>query len=130
MKNTIALLLLLFSTTTFSQSAAKQEDTNIYALKGLEVQPEFPGGVDKLKAMVNESYLKAGHEYELKGKVYFLFVIEKDGSLSGIKMLKGIDTAKAATLIKILQSMPKWQPGKQNGTIVRVHYVLEMEIGT
>ncbi|WP_333601318.1 energy transducer TonB [Flavobacterium sp.] len=130
MKKIIAGLVLFYSITSFSQSVEKKEDNNIYNLAGLDVKPEFPGGLDKLKALVNESYLKAGFQSEVKGKVYSIFVIEKDGSLSDVKILRGVDAVKAKELIRILKSLPPWNPGKQNGQIVRVLYALPLVIGS
>ena len=130
MKKIIALLILFYSINSVSQSIEKPEDNNIYAVAGINVKPEFPGGLEKLNALVNESYLKGEFASEIKGKVYALFVVEKDGSLSGIKILRGIDSAKAKELIRILKSLPKWIPGEQNGQVVRVMYALPMVIGT
>lgn len=130
MKKLIALLAMFYSVTSFSQSSEKLEDNNIYNTAGIDVKPEFPGGFDKLNALVNESYLKSGFASEIKGKVYTLFVVEKDGSLSDVKILRGVDTAKAKELIRILKNLPKWNPGKQNGQTVRVHYALPLVIGT
>jgi protein TonB len=130
MKKITALLLLLYSITCFSQSVEKLEDNNIYNTAGIDVQPEFPGGLDKLNTFVNESYLKAGFASEVKGKVYAMFVIEKDGSLSDIKLLRKVDPPKAGALIQILKTSPKWNPGKQNGKIVRVLYSVPLVIGT
>ena len=130
MKKIIALLILFYSINSVSQSIAKPEDNNIYAVAGINVKPEFLGGLEKLNALVNESYLKGEFASEIKGKVYALFVVEKDGSLSGIKILRGIDSAKAKELIRILKSLPKWIPGEQNGQVVRVMYALPMVIGT
>lgn len=129
MKKIIVLLILFYSIDSFSQSVEKSEDTNIYNLAGIDVKPEFPEGLDKLNAIVNESYLKAGFESEVKGKVYALFVIEKDGSLSGVKILRGVDSVKAKAIIQILENLPKWNPGKQNGQIVRVLYTVQLVIG-
>ena len=128
MKKIIAVLLLFHSIDNFSQTIEKQEDNNIYNTAGIDVKPEFPEGLDKLNALVNESYLNAGFASEIKGKVYAIFVIEKDGSLSDIKFLRGVDTVKAAALIKILKTLPKWNPGKQNGKIVRTLYSLPLVI--
>lgn len=130
MKKIIALLILLYSIDIFSQSAENQEDNNIYAIAGIDVKPEFPGGLEKLNALVNESYLKGEFASEIKGKVYAIFVVEKDGSLSDVKILRGVDAAKAKEIIRILKSLPKWNPGKQNGTIVRVMYALPLVIGS
>ena len=129
MKIIIALVVLFYSVDNFTQSAEQQEDNTIYALAGIDVKPEFPEGLEKLNALVNESYLKGEFASEIKGKVNALFVIEKDGSLSDVKILRGVDAAKAKELIRILKSFPKWNPGKQNGTIVRVMYVLPLVIG-
>jgi protein TonB len=130
MKKIIVLLMLLYSIATFSQSNEKLEDNTIYNTAGIDVKPEFPGGLEKLNALVNESYLKAGFESEIKGKVYSIFVIEKDGSLSDVKILRKVDPLKAKALIQILQNLPKWNPGKQNGQIVRVLYTIPLVIGT
>ncbi|MDN3676548.1 energy transducer TonB [Flavobacterium paronense] len=129
MKKIITLLLLFYSINSFSQIAEKQEDNTIYNTAGLDVKPEFPGGLDKLKSLINESYLKSEFASERKGKVYAMFVIEKDGSLSDVKILRGVDTAKANVLIQILKSLPKWNPGKQNKQIVRVLYAVQLVIG-
>ena len=129
MKKIIAFLFLFYSVDSFCQTTEKAEDTNIYSIAGIEVKPEFPEGLDKLNAIVNENYLKAGFESEVKGKVYALFVIEKDGSLSGVKILRGVDSVKAKALIQILENLPKWNPGKQNGKTVRVLYTVQLVIG-
>lgn len=130
MKIIIALVVLFYSVDNFSQGAEKQKDNTIYAVAGIDVKPEFPDGLEKLNALVNESYLKSGFASEIKGKVYFIFIVEKDGSLSDVKILRGVDAAKAKELIRILKSLRKWNPGKQNGTIVRVMYALPLVIGT
>lgn len=128
MKKIIVLLVLFYSIDNFSQNTEKQ-DNNIYAMAGIDVKPEFAGGLDKLNSLVNETYLKAGFESKIKEKVIALFVVEKDGSLSDIKILRGVDSAKSEELIRILKSLPNWNPGKKNGQIVRVLYPLSLLIG-
>jgi protein TonB len=130
MKKMITLLMLFCTLTTFSQTVKQQNDTLVYDVTGLDVKPEFPGGVAQLNALVNDRYLQAGFAAEVKGKVYAVFIIEKDGSLSDVKILRKVDVAKAAALTRILETVPKWNPGKQNGTIVRVRYALLMVIGS
>ncbi len=129
MKTAIIILLMFYSVNNFSQTTEKPLDNNIYSLNGIEVKPEYPDGLEKLNALVNERYLNAGFASEIKGKVYSLFVVEKDGSLSNVKILRGVDQKKAKEIIKILESLPKWIPGKQNGQTVRVHYALPLIIG-
>ncbi len=128
MKKIITLLLLIFSIASFSQTVEKTEDNNIYNTAGLNTKPEFPGGLDKLKSLVNESYLKT-YPAEVKGKVYAIFIIEKDGSLSDVKILRGVDAVKAKELIRILENLPKWNPGKVKDQIVRVLYTVPLVIG-
>ena len=126
----LLLLVVLFCTVQGSaQVEAANEDTNIYNTAGLKVKPEFPGGLKALNAMVKERYLQSGFASEVKGKVYAIFVVEKDGSLSDIKILRGLDLEKAKTLIGILKACPKWTPGQQGGQTVRVLFSVALEIG-
>jgi protein TonB len=127
---TLVVFLVLFSTGLgFAQTVAFKEDTNIYNLASLKVKPEFPGGVKALNALVNERYLQSSYASEVKGRVYAVFVIEKDGSMTDIKILRGLDIEKAKTLVSILKTLPKWTPGQQGGQKVRVLYSAVLEIG-
>lgn len=121
MKKIIALLILFFSIDGFSQSVEKQSDNSIYDITGIDVKPEFPEGLEKLNYYIAENLLKAGFETKTKtnAKMYAQFVVEKDGSLSDIKILGKVDSRKADALTSILKSLPKWNSGKQNGKIVR-----------
>jgi protein TonB len=129
MKKTIAFLILFCSIDSFSQSVEKQADNSIYDISGIDVKPEFPKGLEKLNYYINENLLKAGFETKTNAKVYATFVVEKDGSLSDIKILGKVNSRKAEELIIILKSLPKWISGKQHGKIVRVHYVFPVFIG-
>jgi protein TonB len=129
MKKIMVLLVLLCTVQGFAQEVAPKEDMNIYNLAALKVKPEFPGGIKALNALVNERYLKSGFASEVKGRVYAIFVVEKDGSLSDIKILRGLDLEKAKTLISILKDTPKWTPGQQGEQTVRVLYSVALEIG-
>lgn len=130
MKKVIAFLILFYSIDNFSQSIEKKDDNTIYDLTGIDVRPVFPEGQEKLNSYINENLLKVGFETQTKAnaKSFATFVVEKDGSLSDIKILgKGkVDSRKSEELIRILKSLPKWNPGKQNGQIVRVLYVLPL----
>lgn len=130
MKKTILIFLIILSSSSFSQSLEKQEDNTIYNLAGIDEKPEYPEGLKQLNAYVNENYLKSGYASERKGKIYTLFVVEKDGTLSDIKILRGVDLEKSKALIQILKNSPKWKPGKQNGKLVRVLYALPLIIGS
>lgn len=129
MKKIMVLLVFFCTAQGFAQNDVPKEDMNIYNLAGLKVKPEFQGGIKALNAFVNERYLQSGFASEVKGRVYAIFVVEKDGSLSDIKILRGLDLEKAKTLIGILKDCPKWAPGQQGGQTVRVLFSVALEIG-
>ncbi|KAF2341340.1 MULTISPECIES: energy transducer TonB [Flavobacterium] len=104
-----------------------QEDNTVYNTAGIEVKPDFPGGIDKFYKFVGNNY-KTPEEEGLKGKVYVTFVVEKDGSLTDIKVLRDIGYGTGAEAIRVLKKCPKWTPGEQNGKKVRVLYSLPITI--
>jgi len=119
--------------TTLSEDAPifEQEDDNtIYNSAGIEVQPEFPGGNKILFTFISKNfkYTDEMKENELKGRVVASFVVEKDGSLSDIKVIRSIGYGTEDEVLRILKSMPKWIPGEQNGKKVRCSYVIPIMI--
>ncbi|WP_418263985.1 energy transducer TonB [Flavobacterium faecale] len=110
-------------------SQVVEEDNQIYNTAGIEVKPEFPGGMEKFYSYVGKNY-RAPEEEGLKGKVYVTFVVEKDGSLTDIKVLRDIGFGTGKEAIRVLSKCPKWNPGVQNGKPVRVLYSLPITIQT
>lgn len=108
-------------------SQVVEEDNTVYNTAGIEVKPEFPGGMDKFYKFVGSNY-QAPEEEGLKGKVYVTFVVEKDGSLTDIKVLRDIGYGTGKEAIRVLKKCPKWVPGEQNGKKVRVLYSLPITI--
>lgn len=104
-----------------------EEDTSVHSLAGIEQKPEFPGGIEKFYAFVGKNY-QAPEEEGLKGKVYVTFVVEKDGSLTDIKVIRDIGYGTGKEAIRVLNKCPKWIPGEQNGKKVRVLYSLPITI--
>jgi protein TonB len=103
------------------------DDNNIYNTAGIEVKPDFPGGMEKFYKYVGNNY-RIPEEDGLKGKVYVTFVVEKDGSLTDIKVVRDIGFGTGKEAIRVLQKCPKWVPGEQNGKKVRVQYSLPITI--
>jgi protein TonB len=91
-----------------------------------DVMPEFPGGMDRLKAFLqnNLKFPSSAYNREVEGRVIVSFVVDKDGVISKIKIEKslGVDFDEAA--INIIEMMPKWIPGKQGGKNVSVKFNL------
>jgi periplasmic protein TonB len=91
-----------------------------------EVKPEFPGGDKELYKflMKNLSYPNAAVRANVEGKVYVKFVVEKDGSIGNLQILKSVGFGCDEEALRVLKSMPSWSPGKQNGKAVRVYYTM------
>ena len=84
--------------------------------------PSFPGGDPVRWINKNVKYPVIAQENGIQGKVFVQFVIEKDGSITNVKVLRGVDASLDKEAVRVVQSMPKWKPGKQRGKPVRVSY--------
>jgi periplasmic protein TonB len=108
-------------------SAVVEEDNSVYSTAGIEVQPTFQGGIEKFYKYVANNYVTPD-DLDTNGKVFVSFVVEKDGSLTDIKVLRDIGFGTGAEAIRVLKRSPKWTPGEQNGKKVRVQYSLPISI--
>ena len=92
----------------------------------VESMPEFPGGMAELYTYLgnNIKYPVMAKESGIQGKVYVTFVVERDGSITDVRVLRGIGGGCDEEAIRVVQSMQKWNPGKQRGKPVRVQYNL------
>lgn len=92
----------------------------------VESMPSFPGGEDSLLVFLQNNlvYPAASKEKGISGIVYVSFVVETDGSISGVEILKGVNDELDAEAMRVIRMMPKWTPGKQNGNEERVEMTL------
>ncbi|MDR6781662.1 protein TonB [Pedobacter africanus] len=92
--------------------------------RALEVQPDFPGGMDKFYKYLSKAirYPAAAQEATIQGKVFLSFIIEKNGTLTDIKVERKLGYGTDEEAIRVLTASPKWMPGIQNGRAVRVKY--------
>ena len=90
----------------------------------VEEMPSFPGGEQKLLEYVakNTKYPQIARESGIQGRVFIGFVVETDGSISNVKVLRGIGGGCDEEAVRVIKSLPKWKPGKQRGKAVRVSY--------
>ncbi|MBQ5496346.1 MAG: TonB family protein [Prevotella sp.] len=90
----------------------------------VEEMPSFPGGEAKLMEFVakNIKYPQIARETGIQGRVFVGFVVEPDGSISNVKLLRGIGGGCDEEAMRVIKSLPKWKPGKQRGKAVRVSY--------
>ncbi|WP_190277395.1 energy transducer TonB [Taibaiella lutea] len=92
--------------------------------------PEFPGGPTALLKYIstNLKYPESSNE-DLCGRIVARFVVNKSGSTGQVKIIRGCNNAGLeAAVIKLIQDMPAWKPGKANGTIVDCDYTLPISI--
>ena len=92
----------------------------------METQPSFPGGEAKLYGYLgnNMKYPPIARDNNIQGRVYVSFVVERNGSITDVKVLRGIGGGCDEEAIRVVKSMPKWSPGKQRGKSVRVRFNL------
>lgn len=107
------------------KSAPMDADTD-QVFQVVEVDPEFPGGMEALTKYLSENikYPEQAKKDKIQGKVYISFVVEKDGSVADAKVLRGIGGGCDEEALRVVNAMPKWTPGKQRNTPVRVQYNL------
>lgn len=102
----------------------EEEEAVIFTV--VEKDPEFPGGMDALYKYLaqNIKYPTIARENGITGRVYVTFVVERDGSIANPRVLRDIGGGCGAEAIRVVKSMPKWNPGKQSGKAVRVQFNL------
>lgn len=110
------------------KQAEVTEDNSVYNLAGIEVKPDFPGGLQKFYKYVGDKYQAPTDDDFKGGNVLVSFVVEKDGSLTDIKVLRDVGFGTGKEAMRVLKSCPKWNPGEQNGKKVRVLYSLPIKI--
>ena len=92
----------------------------------VEQMPQFPGGNAALMEYLrsNTHYPVVAAENGVQGRVSISFVVEKDGSITDVQVARPVDPSLDKEAARVVKSMPKWQPGKQNGSFVRVRYIV------
>ncbi|MGM0612647.1 MAG: energy transducer TonB [Bacteroidota bacterium] len=114
-------VFLLFLTVIPFMSQA-QDDNEVFTV--VEDAPEYPGGakarVDFIKN--NLEYPESARKNNVEGTVYITFVIDTDGSVTEVELLRGIEENCNKAALEVVKSMPKWIPGKQRGEPVKVQF--------
>ena len=100
------------------------EEAEIFTV--VEEMPEFPGGMAKLAEYLakNIKYPQLARESGIQGRVFINFVVEHDGSVTNVKVMRSLGGGCDEEAMRVVKSMPKWKPGKQRGKPVRVSYNL------
>lgn len=102
----------------------KEEEQKVFDV--VEQMPTFPGGPNALFEYLSKNikYPAIAEENGVQGRVIVTFVVERDGSITDVKVAKSVDPALDKEAQRVVRSMPHWIPGKQNGSAVRVKYTV------
>ena len=102
----------------------KEEETKVFDV--VEQMPQFPGGNAALFEYLSKhiKYPVIAEENGIQGRVIVTFVVERDGSITDVKVVKSVDPSLDKEAQRVVKSMPRWIPGKQNGSAVRVKYTV------
>jgi len=109
----------------------KLADNKIYEMHEVfEDMPEFPGGSAEIDKFIfqNFNWPREGAEMGIQGSILCGFVIEKDGSINIVEVVRPLQHWFDAEAIRVIKRMPKWTPGKKNGKPVRVYYTLPVRV--
>jgi len=101
------------------------DTSKIYTV--IEQMPQFPGGDGELLSFINKNKrypVVSCYENSISGKVICQFVVEKNGSISNISIIRSLDPTCDKEAVRIIKLLPKFIPGKQNGQAVKVYYIL------
>lgn len=117
----VLALLLMVNTNAMAQS---KKTSNDKVFEKVEDMPEFPGGEQAMMDFVSKNvvYPKDAQEKGISGRVFVSFIVEKDGSVSNVKVMRGIGGGCDEEAVRVISGLPKWKPGKQEGKPVRVSY--------
>lgn len=102
----------------------KEEEQKVFDV--VEEMPSFPGGQAELMKYLHDNirYPVVAEENGVQGRVILTFVVERNGSITDIKVVKPVDPSLDKEAIRVVKGMPHWIPGKQNGSSVRVKFTL------
>lgn len=104
-----------------------EEEEEVFVV--VENDPEFPGGMEAMMKFLADNivYPQQAKDNHIEGRVFVSFVVEKDGSISNIKVLRDIGGGCGAEVVRVVKLMPKWKPGTQKGKPVRVQFNLPVQ---
>jgi len=123
------LIVLTISINNYAQNidttdTIKKDNEPIFTT--VEEPAKYPGGDEALKKFIHENikYPREAIKNKISGTVYVQFVVEKDGSISDVKVVRGIGGGCDEEAVRVISKMPNWIPAKQKGIPVRSFYII------
>ena len=122
----ILSLMALFGLTTVNAQKTVVAEKNQQVFDVVEQMPEYPGGFQALFEYLgqNVKYPEDAEKQKIEGRVLANFVVETDGSISNVEVIKPAFPSLDAEAVRVLSAMPKWTPGMQSGKVVRVRFTV------
>jgi TonB family protein len=111
------------------QTGKAAQEGKIYTV--VENVPEYPGGIDALMSFIKQNlrYPLDARQQGIEGTVYASFVVETDGAIDSVKIIRGISATCDQEVRRVVELFPNWKPGTQSGNVVRVRFVLPIRFG-
>ena len=127
MKKLIFMSMMMFfslATVNAQKTVVSQKNQKVFEV--VEQMPEYPGGAMAMMEFLqdNMKYPADAEKQKVQGKVMVSFIVETDGSITDVKVMKNVFPSLDAEAIRVVKAMPRWTPGKQKGKVVRVHFSL------
>lgn len=119
------IFLALTGIAMFFNSAQAQNNPNkVYDFVSVQKQPLYPGGISKFYDYLAKEmkYPAAAKKNKTQGKVFASFIVEKDGTLTDVRVIRSLSKETDAEAIRVLRNSPKWNPAQNKGIAVRVKY--------
>lgn len=118
------------ATVTFDEPVAEatgEDENEVFTV--VEQNPEFPGGYEAMMAFVKQhmKYPANARRMQIEGTVYVGFIVNKDGTISDVSVLRGIMSECDNEAIRVIKMMPAWKAGKQNGRNVNVRFTVPLK---
>ncbi len=105
-----------------------RDENTIYSSAILDIRPEFLGSVTKEQFIKDNFRTPFVNGKKIEGKIYVNFIVEKDGTITNISIIRDVGHGTGEEAIRVLKNMPKWKPAKFGGKIVRCNLAMPMII--
>ena len=125
MKKTIIMMLLSVAMLTANNVIAAEPaspEPKVYDM--VEKMPSFPGGSEALKEYLKKNTRYPNPDACIQGRVVVVFVVDEKGNLSDVKVARSVEPSLDAEAVRVVESMPRWNPGIEKGKAVKVRYTL------
>jgi len=124
------IIVIVFSSTLRAQTtdAVKYADNDKIYTTPVEVMPRYRGGEESLYFRLEHiRYIFEDRMNNIQGKVLVMFVVEKDGSISNVKLVRGLTEKQDNEILRVINNLRRWKPGMQDGKPVRVQMAIPID---